>query len=62
MQTELQEGRQEGAQTLLLRMLGYRVGPLDELTRTHLAALPWPQLEELAVVAPDFTSANDLQA
>ncbi len=65
MQTGLQEGiqtgRQEGAQTLLLRMLEHRVGPLDELTRTHLAALPWPQLEELGMAVPDFTSAKDLQ-
>jgi predicted transposase YdaD len=56
-----QEGRQEGAQQFTLRLLERQVGPLDEATRSHIAALPPTELEDLGLALSGSSSAADLQ-
>lgn len=54
-----QEGRQEGELLLILRLLTRRFGAIDEATRTQIANLPLPLLEEFAEALLDF---SDLEA
>jgi hypothetical protein len=60
-QRGLAEGRQEGAQPFTLRLLERQVGPLDEATRSHIAALPPTELEDLGLALSGSSSAADLQ-
>jgi predicted transposase YdaD len=60
----LEEGRQEGRQeegvNLVLRLLTRRFGKLDEQTKSRIAALPLPLLEDLGEALLDFSQAADL--
>ncbi|MEA5423120.1 DUF4351 domain-containing protein [Synechococcus sp. CCY9202] len=65
-----QEGRQDEAASMTLRLLNRRCGPLSEATTAQIQALPLEQLEALAVGAAfsagvallDFQGPADLAA
>jgi predicted transposase/invertase (TIGR01784 family) len=57
-----QEGRQEGATHLLVRMLEKRFGSLSEEVRTSISALPLIAVEELSEALLEFSSLADLQS
>lgn len=62
----LQEGRQEGQQeeaiALILRLLSHRFGPPDETTQARLSSLPISALEDLGEALLEFSNPADLQA
>jgi predicted transposase YdaD len=64
-QETLDEGRQEGleqeARSLILRLLTRRIGILVSETRSQVESLSLPQLESLGEALLDFTSADDLE-
>jgi len=57
----LQEGRQEGEQSLVLRLLLRRIGKITPEMRSQIEALPLPQLEALGEALLDFTKPEDLE-
>ncbi len=57
----LQQGRQEGESTLLLRLLQRRFGNVDEAMRDRICALSIEQLELLGEALLDFTQLTDLE-
>ena len=58
----LEEGRQEEAAALAIRLLVRRFGNQDQATRETLSALPLVLLEQLAEDLLDFTAPADLEA
>ena len=60
MREGLQQGRREELQSVLLRLLARRVGPLSEATRQEVVELPIEQAEVLAEDLLDFTGPEDL--
>jgi predicted transposase/invertase (TIGR01784 family) len=56
----LQEGRQEGEQSLVLRLLSRRIGELSPEMRSHIQALSLAELEDLGEALLDFTKPDDL--
>lgn len=58
----LQEGRQEGERSLILRLLARRVGQFPESVRSQIILLSIVQLEALGDALLDFSSLSDLQA
>ena len=56
----LQEGRQEGEATLVLRQLTRRFGTLAPELRAQISQLSIAQLEELGEALLDFSSMQDL--
>jgi len=57
-----EEGRQQEAAAVTLRLLTRRCGPLSEATTARIQALPLEQLEALAEALLDFQGADDLAA
>jgi len=57
-----QEGRQEEAASVTLRLLNRRCGPLTGATTAQIQALPVEKLEGLADALLDFTGPADLAA
>ncbi|MBD1908228.1 DUF4351 domain-containing protein [Trichocoleus sp. FACHB-6] len=55
-----QQGKQEEARSLVMRMLTRQFGNLDEQLQQRIGALSVTQLEELALALLDFHSAADL--
>jgi predicted transposase YdaD len=60
-QEALQEGRQEGEQSLILRQLVRRIGKVPSKTRSQIQALSLEKLESLGEALLDFTGLEDLQ-
>lgn len=56
----LQEGRQEGEQSLILRLLARRFGEVTPERRSQIQALSLSQLEALGEALLDFTKPDDL--
>ncbi|NEO70930.1 Rpn family recombination-promoting nuclease/putative transposase [Moorena sp. SIO3H5] len=54
------EGRHEGEQSLILRLLPRRIGEVSPEMRTQVQALSLPQLEALGEALLDFTKPDDL--
>ena len=57
-----QEGRQDEAASMTLRLLNLRCGPLSEATTAQIQALPLEHLEALADALLDFQGPADLTA
>jgi hypothetical protein len=57
-----QEGRQEEAAAMSLRLLQRRCGPLSPEQQNRIQALPLAELEALAEALLDFQGATDLKA
>jgi predicted transposase/invertase (TIGR01784 family) len=57
-----EEGRQEEAANLVIRLLTKRFGVLPQETRSHISSYSLPVLEDLSEALLDFTSVADLQA
>ena len=57
-----EEGRQQEAARVTLRLLTRRCGPLSEATTSRIQSLPLEQLESLAEALLDFQGADDLEA
>jgi predicted transposase YdaD len=57
-----QEGRQEEALALVLRLLNRRLGNLSTDLEVRLRPLTLPQIEALADALLDFTTVTDLEA
>lgn len=55
-----ERGREEGEQTLVLRLLQKRVGELPEKVRERIQTLSLDQLEALGEALLDFTAIEDL--
>lgn len=55
-----ERGREEGEQTLVLRLLQKRVGELPEKVRERIQTLSLNQLEALGEALLDFTAIEDL--
>ncbi|MBW4570448.1 MAG: DUF4351 domain-containing protein [Tolypothrix carrinoi HA7290-LM1] len=55
-----ERGKQEGEQTLVLRLLQRRVGELPQDVREHIQTLSLEQLEALGEALLDFTAIEDL--
>lgn len=58
----LEEGRQEGEKSLILRLLNRRVGEVPEALRSRLDVLSLEQLENLGEALLDFQAIVDLEA
>jgi predicted transposase/invertase (TIGR01784 family) len=56
----LQEGRQEGEQALILRLLTRRIGEVSSVVRSQVQALSLDQLEALGEALLDFSEPADL--
>jgi predicted transposase YdaD len=56
----IEQGRQEGQRSLILRQLVRRVGVLPDRLTDRIEALPIAQLESLAEALFDFTQLDDL--
>jgi hypothetical protein len=56
-----EQGRAEGREEMLLRLLVRRCGPLDAATTARVQQLDAVRLLKLADVLLDFTSASDLE-
>ena len=56
----IQEGRQEGEQTIILRLLQRRVGELSPQLQQRVQSLCLNQLEALGEALLDFTGMEDL--
>ncbi|NEP53622.1 MAG: DUF4351 domain-containing protein [Moorea sp. SIO3C2] len=54
------EGRHEGEQSLILRLLARRIGQVSPEIRAQFQALSLPQLEALGEALLDFTKPDDL--
>ena len=61
-QEALQEGRQEGEVSLVLRQLARRVGPISADVEARIRALSLPRLEALGEALLDFSEVSDLTA
>ena len=59
-QEALEEGRQEGETTLVLRLLDRRVGQISPEMRSLIQQLPLAQVEDLGEAMLDFDSMQDL--
>lgn len=57
-----EEGRQEGLQNAILRLLSRKLGQVSPKLRLQVEALAIPQLEELTEALLDFVSIADLKA
>lgn len=57
-----QEGREEEAANLIIRLLTKRFGKLPQEMRSSISGLSLPILENLSEALLDFTSLADLQA
>lgn len=53
-------GRAEGEGALAVKLLGHRIGPLDDALHARVRALPLELIEELALAAVDFDEPSDL--
>jgi predicted transposase YdaD len=54
------KGRQEGEQSLILRLLSRRIGQIDPQTEARILTLSVVELESLGEALLDFSSPNDL--
>lgn len=57
-----EEGRQQEAANLVIRLLTKRFGEVSLEMRSHISSLALPVLEDLSEALLDFTSIADLQA
>jgi predicted transposase YdaD len=57
-----QEGRQQGEQDLILRLLNRRIGEIDALLIDRVRGLSIEQLENLGEALLDFSEVADLEA
>lgn len=57
-----EEGREEEARSLILRLLARKVEELPDSTRSQIDALPVIQLEALGEALLDFSNLSDLEA
>ena len=60
MKRGLEQGRQEGERTVLLRQLRKRLGDLDPAAAEQIKGLSADRLEQLGEALFDFTSLADL--
>jgi predicted transposase YdaD len=58
---ERQEGKQEEARSLILRLLNRRIGAINSTLAAQIRSLPLTQLEALGEALLDFTDSSDLQ-
>ncbi|MEH1930518.1 Rpn family recombination-promoting nuclease/putative transposase [Nostoc sp.] len=56
-----EEGRQQEAANLVIRLLSKRFGEVSLEMRSHISSLALPVLEDLSEALLDFTSITDLQ-
>jgi predicted transposase YdaD len=56
-----EEGRQEGQQDLILRLLNRRIGEIDALLIGQIQGLSLEQLENLGEALLDFSNVADLE-
>lgn len=56
----MDEGCMKDAQSLLLRQLARRVGPLDRATESQIRSLPLSRLEDLGEALLEFSQFSDL--
>ncbi len=56
-----EEGRQQGEQYLILRLLNRRIGQIDTSLIEQIKGLSIEQLENLGEALLDFSSVNDLE-
>lgn len=56
-----EEGRQQEAANLVMRLLSKRFGEISEEVRSQISSLPLPVLEDLSEALLDFTNLADLQ-
>jgi predicted transposase/invertase (TIGR01784 family) len=56
-----EEGRQQEAANLVMRLLSKRFGEISEEVRSQISSLPLPVLEDLSEALLDFTNLTDLQ-
>lgn len=61
MERGLEQGKQEEAQSLILRQLNRRIGAVDSLLQSQIERLSLSQLEALGEALLDFTDSSDLQ-
>ncbi|WP_309743841.1 Rpn family recombination-promoting nuclease/putative transposase [Chamaesiphon sp. OTE_20_metabat_361] len=61
-QDAAQEGRQQEAQALILRLLNRRVGNVSPAVETSIKALPLLRLEDLGEALLDFSQMGDLMS
>ena len=54
------KGRQEGEQSLVLRLLNRRIGDVSPEMRSQIQSLSLDQLEALGEALLDFTESSDL--
>ena len=54
------EGRQEGEQSLILRLLARRIGEVSSERKSQIQGLSLSQLEALGEALLDFTKPDDL--
>jgi predicted transposase YdaD len=55
-----QQGRQEGEQALILRLLSCRIGKVTPEAKSQIQSLSLPQLETLGEALLDFSEPSDL--
>ncbi|PPS42774.1 DUF4351 domain-containing protein [Chroococcidiopsis sp. TS-821] len=60
MEQGIEQGRQEEAQSLILRLLNRRIGAVDSQLQTQIQQLSLSQLEELGEALLDFTEITNL--
>jgi predicted transposase/invertase (TIGR01784 family) len=60
-QEGIQEGRQEAARSLILKLLGYRIGLVSKEIREKIQRLSIPQVEMLGEALLNFSSGTDLE-
>ena len=62
MKKGLEQGREQGERTLVLRLLRKRLGELDRVTEERIEALPPEAVEQLGEALLDFSRRDDLQS
>ena len=62
MEEGLQQGKQEQALTLIMRLLPRRIGKIDPELQERIRQLSLTQLEDLAEALLDFSDVIDLAA
>lgn len=62
MEEGIQQGKQEGTLSLVLRLLRRRIGPIEPGIEEQIRKLSLEQLENLGEVLLDFSTVSDLVA
>ena len=60
MEEGIQQGRREEALSLVLRLLGRRIGGFDQAVEEQIRQLSLAELEDLSEALLDFSQASDV--